>query len=152
MHTDCNIRLLTDLDEADFLSVYQRVFPEKNITAQYIANIKNEPASIFVAAPHFGGRGEGGGVLGFLYFWTLSDEIQIIDMGVLPGFRRQGIAQKLLQHLILQAATKKIFLEVRVGNAAAIAVYESCGFQKVGERKKYYADGEDAWVFILPPR
>ena len=35
-------------------------------------------------------------------------------------------------------------LEVRVSNAAAIALYEQLGFLQVGRRKGYYQDGEDA--------
>ena len=144
MFTDCQIRVATDADSADFLVVYQRIFPEKNITAQSIADIKNEPATVFVV---------GSPIRGFLYFWTLLDEIQIIDLGVLPEFRRQGIAQKLLEHLKSQITTdQQIFLEVRASNTAAMRLYEENGFQKISERKKYYADGEDAWVYNLSPR
>ena len=42
---------------------------------------------------------------------------------------------------------RKIFLEVRISNTAAIRLYETCGFEQVGERKKYYSDPvEDALV------
>jgi ribosomal-protein-alanine N-acetyltransferase len=41
------------------------------------------------------------------------------------------------------------WLEVRAGNAAAIALYERFGFTTVGRRPGYYADGEDALVMCL---
>jgi ribosomal-protein-alanine N-acetyltransferase len=50
-------------------------------------------------------------------------------------------------------AARILWLEVRVGNARAIAVYQSHGFQMVGQRKAYYAAGrgqrEDALVMRL---
>ncbi|MFR2944431.1 MAG: hypothetical protein ACLTKZ_04420 [Lachnospiraceae bacterium] len=43
---------------------------------------------------------------------------------------------------------------MRVGNAAAIALYESRGYRKLRVRRKYYPDGEDAFVMskrLFPP-
>jgi ribosomal-protein-alanine N-acetyltransferase len=40
-------------------------------------------------------------------------------------------------------------LEVRAGNAPAIAMYESMGYRRVGVRRGYYADnGEDAVLYF----
>ena len=40
-----------------------------------------------------------------------------------------------------------MFLEVRTDNAAAIALYESVGFTRVGVRKRYYrVSGADAYT------
>ena len=41
-------------------------------------------------------------------------------------------------------AASTAMLEVRASNMAAVALYEQLGFQHVGRRKGYYADGEDA--------
>ncbi len=41
---------------------------------------------------------------------------------------------------------RDLFLEVRVGNAAAIALYRAFAFEQVTIRKRYYPDGEDALV------
>lgn len=42
-------------------------------------------------------------------------------------------------------------MEVRAGNAAAIAMYQQhLGFATVGRRRAYYADGEDALLMALP--
>jgi ribosomal-protein-alanine N-acetyltransferase len=39
-----------------------------------------------------------------------------------------------------------VFLEVRLGNEKAIALYRRLGFREAGRRKSYYHDGEDAWL------
>ena len=50
-------------------------------------------------------------------------------------------------------AARILWLEVRVGNARAIQVYQSHGFEVVGQRKAYYAAGrgqrEDALVMRM---
>jgi ribosomal-protein-alanine N-acetyltransferase len=46
------------------------------------------------------------------------------------------------------AQGEAIFLEVRESNAAARAFYEKLGFEQMGRRKGYYADGlEDAIIY-----
>ena len=65
--------------------------------------------------------------------------------------RRLGHGKRILR-TVLRLARKmdihRVLLEVRTGNRAAIALYEGCGFQKVGRRRNYYADtGEDALVY-----
>ena len=42
-----------------------------------------------------------------------------------------------------------ITLEVRASNSAALQLYESGGFKRVGVRPRYYAnDGEDAVIML----
>ena len=52
-----------------------------------------------------------------------------------------GFGQKLVENAISVCTDKEcafITLEVRVSNLAAISLYESCGFEKIGERKNFY--------------
>jgi ribosomal-protein-alanine N-acetyltransferase len=82
-----------------------------------------------------------------------ADELEILNLAVSPERRRQGLGRRLLQAALRLAAKGgivNILLEVRAGNAPAVSLYESCGFQRVGLRKGYYADtGEDAHVYAL---
>ncbi|MBQ6380561.1 MAG: ribosomal protein S18-alanine N-acetyltransferase [Clostridia bacterium] len=60
---------------------------------------------------------------------------------VAPAFRRQRVAQALLEQMSRLAKEKGMYeltLEVRASNAAAIALYETCGFEKLGIRRKFY--------------
>ncbi|NLC71593.1 MAG: GNAT family N-acetyltransferase [Desulfuromonadaceae bacterium] len=82
---------------------------------------------------------------GYLCYHFLLGEISIINLVVSPRFRRRGGARGLLENALLgENGAEKAFLEVRVGNKGAIALYRCCGFQEYGARKGYYADGEAA--------
>lgn len=76
-----------------------------------------------------------------------SYEFEIHTIGVDPAYQGQGIGRQLLGRLIVFAGGGTIFLEVRTDNAAAIALYESEGFTRVGVRKRYYrVSGADAYT------
>lgn len=88
-------------------------------------------------------------VVGYLGCHHIADEGYITNVAVSPAARRQGVARQLLryakeqwQHLF------RITLEVRVSNAAAIALYESEGFSKDGIRPSFYRHPtEDAAIY-----
>ena len=90
------------------------------------------------------------GVLaGFLCAWLIAGELQIQNVATAPAFRRQGVAAALLAEVLRRSQAvgmESAWLEVRVGNAPAISLYERFGFRTVARRSRYYADGEDALV------
>lgn len=81
------------------------------------------------------------------------DEAHILKLAVLTPYRRSGIGRKLLAHAIELARGESLtalFLEVRMGNEAARALYLKEGFEIVGMRPRYYQDtGEDALLMRL---
>ena len=65
----------------------------------------------------------------------------IFGVNTLPEYRRQGVADALLDALCARAAALDLAfltLEVRASNAPAIALYRKHGFQTVGQRRNYY--------------
>jgi len=80
----------------------------------------------------------------------VADELHINNVAVRDAYRRTGIASALLSRLLSEANGYKAvraFLEVRAGNAAALALYEGCGFCVVGRRRNYYSNPqEDALI------
>ncbi len=96
---------------------------------------------------HFYTAKQGGRTVGFAGVYCL-DVCELMNIAVLPEYRRNGIAQKLLERCVLCAANNgcdRILLEVRSSNNSAKALYEKNGFAKIGIRKKYYsAPTEDA--------
>lgn len=80
-------------------------------------------------------------VLGYVGMMVVLDEGYISNVAVDPANRRQGIADALINRLIERCGVHRlafVTLEVRAGNAPAIALYEKHGFVRVGLRKNYY--------------
>jgi len=92
-----------------------------------------------------------GATVGFLAALFSGEEMEILNLAVLPGARRAGVASSLLDAALAVAWSsggKRAFLEVRASNAGAIAFYERHGFRLAGRRKNYYkALVEDALMF-----
>lgn len=95
-----------------------------------------------------GGEPVGHGVLS-----VAAGEAHLLNLCVHPQWQGHGLGRRLL-HRFLRLAAKHhadtVFLEVRVSNKAAIALYESEGFNEIGARRNYYPTdigSEDAIVF-----
>jgi len=90
-------------------------------------------------------------IIAMIVTWLIVDEVHVATFAVSPDWRRQGIAQRLLAHTLLDAArlgATKSYLEVRKGNLPARALYEKFGFVEVGIRKKYYQDNKEDAVMM----
>ena len=87
---------------------------------------------------------------GFMIYWTVVDEIHLLNLAVHPDWRRKGIAAALMHQLMIVARSNNIediLLEVRVSNRNAQLLYRKFGFRPMGIRERYYSDnGEDAIV------
>ena len=62
-------------------------------------------------------------------------ECHVTNFAVAPDFRRRGVADFLLERILEDARGRGLLratLEVRLGNAAAIALYEKWGFTAAG--------------------
>lgn len=86
-------------------------------------------------------------------YWLLGDEAHIVILATHPAWRRKGLAEALLRHIVAQIReidVTQVTLEVRAGNIAAQQLYKKLGFEEVGRRKRYYRDnGEDALLLTL---
>jgi ribosomal-protein-alanine N-acetyltransferase len=70
----------------------------------------------------------------------------VTTLGVLPAYRRRGIALALLEECEHNLDMPAIRLSVRASNQPAICLYEGQGYVIVNRWKKYYVGGEDALV------
>lgn len=90
-----------------------------------------------------------GEVVGFYIASRVLDLVEIFTIAVDENYRRRGIGEELLSHLIDLGKKNKaseIWLEVSVKNTNAINLYEKFGFKKDGIRKNYYQKlGVDAY-------
>jgi ribosomal-protein-alanine N-acetyltransferase len=79
-------------------------------------------------------------------------EYEIHTIGVDAAYQGKGVGRQLLTALLEYANGGTIFLEVRTDNDAAISLYESVGFVRVGMRRRYYrASGADAYTMRRDP-
>ena len=76
-------------------------------------------------------------IIGFVYFYHVQDEVEIIKIGILKLYQRKSYGS-LLINKIKKLNIKKIFIEVSLGNSQAIKFYLKNGFKKIGTRKAYY--------------
>ena len=90
----------------------------------------------------------GAGTGGFIIARAAADEGEIIRFAVRKDMRRQGMGKALLTAALADLAGRgaaRVFLEVRVSNRAAVALYKKNGFRLTGVRRKYYKNPrEDA--------
>lgn len=90
-------------------------------------------------------------VAGYVSVNTALDEGYINNIAVAPAHRRQGIAERLLQRLEKKADKIELSflsLEVRQSNSAAIALYEKCGYKKMGARKNFYENPREEAIIM----
>lgn len=73
-------------------------------------------------------------------------EAQLLNLSVAPDARRAGLGTELLRRFLSDAVrlgAEQVFLEVRVSNTPAVALYEEEGFLRIARRVAYYPPGPD---------
>ncbi|MDR1651491.1 MAG: ribosomal protein S18-alanine N-acetyltransferase [Synergistaceae bacterium] len=104
----------------------------------------NEPGGSVYLKAAVKGIIAGYGVLG-----RAEDASHLMNLAVLPEYRRRGIALQLMAafgEISLEWECWRMCLEVRSSNEAARNFYSSIGFVYSSRMKGYYADGEDALI------
>ncbi len=92
---------------------------------------------------------EGEKIIGYAVVWHFSGELHISNFAIVAEQRRKGYGQLLLDHILKKfSAYQEAFLEVRISNKPAIALYKKNGFEALYVRSAYYEDGEDALVMV----
>ena len=87
-------------------------------------------------------------IIGFVSFFHVKDEIEIIKICIIKSHQRQNYGSILIDK-IKKLKIKKIFLEVSVENINAINFYLKNGFQKIGIRKRYYGNNKNSRIDAL---
>ncbi len=92
----------------------------------------------------------GARLIGYAGSWYDGDDVQVMTIGVTGTAQGRGIGGMLLGALLDRArriGAGFAFLEVRVDNAPALALYERFGFERIGRRRRYYQPEDvDAWT------
>jgi len=84
---------------------------------------------------------EEGDVCAYVVMIPVVDEAELLNIGVAQTAQRRGLGRVLLAAMLDMARERnmrRVFLEVRPSNEAAIALYRSAGFREIGMRRGYY--------------
>ena len=92
-------------------------------------------------------------IVGFIVARQIADEIHVNNVAVRPEYRRLRIGENLVRAVLTwgreQDSTQAV-LEVRAQNIAAQKLYQACGFEVIGRRRRYYkAPVEDALLMSV---
>lgn len=89
-------------------------------------------------------------IVGFGGIWKAVDDIHITDIVVKKTKRNDGIGSAILSKLIKISESykniKALTLEVNSNNTPAQKLYEKFDFKRVGLRKRYYNNTDDAII------
>jgi [ribosomal protein S18]-alanine N-acetyltransferase len=139
-----HLRLATAIDLPAILTIAHASFPLPWKEEAFRSELRNPCSQLWVAE-------EGTHIIGYACAWFVQDEGQIVNVAVLPQYRRYGVGKALIQYLIQEArirGVRTLSLEVRKSNHAAVELYKAFGFQVVTVRKRYYENDEDALLMV----
>jgi ribosomal-protein-alanine N-acetyltransferase len=140
---DAAIRTAREADVDDVAAIERAVFKDP-WSRRSFADLVDQKNVIFLVAT------DGAAVSGYAIVLLAGDESELANLAVARLAQRQGVGNRLLQESLRRArgrGCRRMFLEVRESNAAAIALYEREGFDAIGRRARYYARPiEDAIV------
>lgn len=93
-------------------------------------------------------------VVGFAMLRLLGDDVELMTIAVDPRWRGKGVGRAIMKACfedLMMSEGKRMVLEVAADNPSAIKLYNSLGFQKIGERQGYYAraDGKPATALVM---
>jgi len=88
-------------------------------------------------------------VVGYAGVMVNGAEADVQTLAVAPSAQGAGLGRRLLEVLLGQAAergARRLMLEVRADNEAAVGLYRRLGFEQLAVRRGYYAPGVDALI------
>lgn len=143
------IRSATAADVPALVAIERACFSDPWTPAGIEETVQYETSRAFVAEFR-------GATVGYVMARVSGEEAEILNLAVLPGYRRRGIARCLLAEALAAVATagvREAYLEVRQSNQEALALYQAHGFRPVALRPGYYRNPlEDALVLRAPLR
>ena len=90
-------------------------------------------------------------IAGYTVCWQMFDETHILNVTTNPEWRGLGIGTYFVRHIMGEAAKKdhkRVFLEVRKNNKAAVELYQKLGFFIDHIKPEFYSDKEDAYFMV----
>jgi ribosomal-protein-alanine N-acetyltransferase len=147
--SDLTIEPVQPSDLSEVLLIERGSFVAPWSRAAFEAELEKPYANLYLARSRSGEKA--GGVIGYICFWLVADEIQVVNVAVHMAWRRRGIGNRLMRYALergCEAGANVAVLEVRRSNEAARALYEGLGFHAVSERPGYYPEFKEPAVIL----
>jgi ribosomal-protein-alanine N-acetyltransferase len=135
---------LTDFDEIDLIE--KKIFSDPFPKSLLIHDFNQNPFSNYFKLTL------DNKIVGYFGCWTAFEDCQIITVGVDTAYQGKGMGKDIVKSIIQfarESGCEKVTLEVRVTNQKAIQLYQGFGFIKLSLRKRYYENGDDAYLMKL---
>lgn len=143
-----DIREMTEADLPEVCAIEEETFSEPWSEEDFYKGI-SDPNNEYLVVEI---KGE---IVGYCGYWGIAGEGYIYNVAVKKEYRGRHIGFLMLKALLSQSHSRGITsftLEVRCSNEAAIRLYDSLGFERVGVRKDFYTKPqEDAVIMWLKP-
>lgn len=131
--------VLRDMNPADvpgIVCIEQRVHTYPWSSGNFIDAIKSN-----YVCKVYGTEGE---ILGYVVFMFAVDEVHLLNISIAADYQRKGLGRGLLgvtMDIARGYNMRRMLLEVRHSNTAALGLYRDVGFRQIGLRHGYYSAG-----------
>lgn len=121
-------------DLTEIIAVERQAFPVPWTHGNFVDSLAADyPAEVL--------RGPRAELLGYWVAMPGVDEMHLLNITVAPAWQGCGLAVLMLDRLVAECRRRgltQLWLEVRLSNERARAVYARYGFAEVGKRRAYY--------------
>jgi len=134
------IRAATKGDLEGVAAIERDVFPDPWPASSFVPLLEHDALVAEIS----------GQIAGYLFGRSAADEAEVLNLAVLPEYRRAGLGRRLLETVFdgwEARGVARVYLEVRASNEGALAFYQALGFWPSAVRRGYYSQPkEDALV------
>jgi len=156
LEVNYKFRMFSPSDLEGVIQVNRECLPE-NYSSHFFINLyKRFPATFIVAEVS-------GTIVGYIMcrietgipsfkILGITKKGHVISIAVLPSHHRKGLGYELMRkatQAMMNYNAKECYLEVRESNLPAVNLYKKLKFSIARTIRKYYADGEDAFVMAI---
>jgi ribosomal-protein-alanine N-acetyltransferase len=145
MLSQWRVRRLRPSDLPAILEIETRCFGPEAYDRNLFADLYRTCGPLFLLAER------SGRVCAYAVASARGERAEVISIAVDPACRNQGLASLLMDSLSRRLKVRgvtRVILSVKVTNRPAAALYEKFGFRRTRRVRRYYEDGEDAWVMV----
>ncbi|PLJ78256.1 ribosomal protein S18-alanine N-acetyltransferase [Infirmifilum sp. NZ] len=143
---EVEIRAVRPEDLFYIIEMEERIFGADAFSFNYLFYLYENCREFFLIADYKGV------LVGYVVSCRESEELHVHSIAVAEWFRGKGVGRRLMEETLRLArlrGLKRVRLEVKTENTVAISLYEKLGFERKAYLKSYYADGSDAYVYVL---